>query len=140
MSIFTEIFSGGIDKIVDVTMKGLDSLFTSDDERNQAKIILAKNMNDYALAMEQEAGRFESEITERWQSDNENIITRLTRPAGFIYTYILFGVVMLADGNIGGFQIKEAYIPLLETLLVTYTVSYVGSRGLEKFAKIKSKV
>ena len=57
MSWITEQLSGGIDKIVDVTMKGLDNLFTSDDERNQAKIILAKNMNDYAIAMEQEAGK-----------------------------------------------------------------------------------
>ena len=139
MSWLTEQLSGGIDKIVDATMKGLDNLFTSDDERNQAKIILAKNMNDYALAMEQEAGKFENEITERWKSDNEHFITRMVRPIGFIYIYLLYGVVMIADGNIGSFNVKEAYIPTLETLLVTYTIAYIGSRGFEKYKKIKAK-
>lgn len=55
MSWLSDVFSSGVDKVVDATMKGLDNLFTSDDERNQAKIILAKNMNDFQLSMEQQA-------------------------------------------------------------------------------------
>ena len=43
---------------------------------------------------------------------------------------------MVADGNIGGFSIKEAYIPILETIVITVTIAYFGSRGVEKTSKI----
>lgn len=139
MSWFTNIFSSGVDKVVDSVGTALDNLITSDEEKLILKNALQNAMNTYNLELEKEANKFEGEITARWKSDNDNIITRMVRPMGFIYTYLLFGVVMFADGNIGNFVVKASYIPLLETLLVTYTVAYVGSRGLEKYGKIKNK-
>lgn len=136
MSWFSDIFTGGVDKVVTAVTDGMDKLFTSDEEKIMLKNALQIEMNKLVVEMESKSNEYEQEVTKRWQSDNENMVTRLTRPIGFIYVYLLFGVVMLADGNIGNFHIKDTYIPLLETLLVTYTVSYVGSRGLEKYAKI----
>jgi hypothetical protein len=34
-------------------------------------------------------------------------------------------------------QIKESWVSLLETLLITVYVAYFGSRGAEKISKIK---
>ena len=46
---------------------------------------------------------------------------------------------MLLDGNVGEFTINEAYIPLLETIVVTSVVAYMGGRSVEKVSKVVKK-
>ena len=135
MSWFSNILSSGVDRVVGATMEGLDNLFTSDDERNKAKIILEKQMQEFKLKMVENSNEFEKEITKRWESDNEHIITRLVRPISYTGVLILFGAVVIADGNVGAFHVNSSYIPVLETLLTTMTIAYFGSRGMEKVTK-----
>ena len=138
MSWFTTLISGGVDKIVDSTMKGLDNLFTSDEEKAKAEIILKRNMQDFKLSMEDKANDYEKTVTDRWKSDNEHSITRLVRPVSYGFILVLFGIMVLGDGN-WGISIKEAYIPVIESLLVTMTIALFGSRGIEKTMKHMSK-
>lgn len=133
----TSLFTSGIDTVIDSVGNALDKLFTSDEERNKAKIeIMRIRQNSYIQAMKN-AKEFEENITKRWESDNEHAITRLVRPIIVIFLFTLFGAVVVADGNIAHFKINSAYIPVLQTLLVTVTVAYFGSRGAEKIMKIK---
>ena len=62
-------------------------------------------------------------------------ISKYVRPLMFVWSWVLFTVAILCDGNIGTFTIKPAYLPIIETLVVTITIAYVGSRGLEKTAQ-----
>lgn len=133
----SKLFGGSIDKIIDSVNSLVDNAFTSDDERNQAKIKLMKIRRDAHIESEKLANEYEANITKRWQSDNANVITRLVRPLIVVFVYVLFGALVLSDGNIGQFTVNEAYIPILQTILVTVTVAYFGSRGMEKYAKIK---
>lgn len=133
------IFTGGVDKIVDSVTDGLDELFTSDEERLKAENLLQEIKNKAKSAEDTINLEFEKEITKRWTSDNEHIITRLIRPISYASVLILFGAVVLADGNIGEFVVNEAYISVIESLLAIMTISYFGSRGLEKITKLKSK-
>ncbi len=135
MSILTNILTGSVDKIVDSVSSGLDSLFTSDEEKLILRNELHKIKNEMKLEQIKIAQEQEGEITKRWLSDNENIITRLVRPISFCFILILFGAIVLTDGNVGEFKINEAYVPVIETLLVTMVISYFGSRGLEKVTK-----
>jgi len=139
MSWFNSILSSGVSEVVDSVSKGLDSLLTSDDERNKAKIILKKNMQEFKIDMESKANEYEKEITKRWTSDNEHIITRLVRPVSYIFVLVLFALMVLFDGNLGNIHIVKAYIPVIQTLLVTMTVAYFGSRGYEKVTKMMDK-
>lgn len=131
----TDILSGGVDKIVDVAMNGLDNLFTSDDERLEHKNKLVIATQEFKVKLEDALSRYEEEITKRWQSDNEHLITRMVRPLSFAWVIILFSVVIIGDSN-WGFSVKDAYIPVLETLLVTMVISYFGSRGAEKITSV----
>jgi len=135
MSWFSGLVSDGVDKVVGATMDGLDNLFTSDDERNKAKIVLEKQMQDFKTDMLKGSNEFEKEITKRWESDSEHIITRLVRPISYYSVLTLFGAVVISDGNIGDFHINSAYIPVLETLLTTMTLAYFGGRSTEKVIK-----
>lgn len=139
MDWLTNIFSGGVDKVVDSVTSGLDNLFTSDEERLQLKNALQGAMNEYNLDIEKQAVLHEQEITKRWQADSEHFITRLVRPVSYIFILFLLGVIVLADGNIGEFAINKDYIPLIQTLLMTMTVAYFGGRTYEKATKIKHK-
>ena len=133
----TSLFTGGIDKVIDSVGSALDNLFTSDEERAAAKIELMKIRQDAHIESFKLANAYEQSIDKRWLSDNEHFITRLVRPAIVIFLFVLFGAVVISDGNIGQFKINPAYIPVLQTLLVTVTVAYFGSRGAEKIMKIR---
>jgi len=135
----TSLFTGGIDKVIDSVGSAFDKLFTSDEERAAAKIELMKVRQDAHIEAFKLANAYEQSIDKRWLSDNDHFITRMVRPAIVIFLFVLFGAVVIADGNIGGFKINAAYIPVLQTLLVTVTVAYFGSRGVEKTARIIKK-
>jgi len=133
------LFGSTIDKVVDSVGEALDNLFTSDDERNKAKIELMRIRQNAHIESIKLSNEYEKNITKRWTSDNENFITRLVRPLVVIFLYVLFGAIILTDGNIGDFKINASYIPVLQTLLMTVTVAYFGSRGIEKVTKIKKE-
>lgn len=130
------ILTGGIDKVIDSVGNAIDKLVTSDEERIQLQNALVEAKIKATLESENNYLKHEEEISKRWLSDNEHMITRLVRPVMVIWSYVLFTAVMLADGNIGSFHIAPSYVPMLETVLVTITVAYFGSRGIEKTTKM----
>ncbi len=136
----SSLFTGGIDSVIDSVTNLINTTFTSDDERNKAKNELTKIRQNAHIKAIKLSNEYEANISKRWLSDNEHFITRLVRPLIVVFLYILFGAVILTDGNIGEFKINASYIPVLQTLLVTVTVAYFGSRGVEKTAKIFKKV
>lgn len=135
MSWFTDLFSSGVSKVVDSVGSVIDNLHTSEEEKLQIKLKLEQELKAFQVAQMEAQAKYDAEITKRWTSDNEHHVTRLVRPLSFVAVLALFFAVILADGNLGQFQIKEAYIPVLEGLLYTMVVAYFGSRGAEKITK-----
>ncbi len=80
------------------------------------------------------------EITKRWESDNnqESWLPRNVRPLTLIFLTLFMTVIIVSDSkNLWEFEVKESYISLLETLLVAVYLAYFGSRGVEKYTKIR---
>lgn len=134
MSWLSEIFSSSASAIVDSVGNAIDKLVTSDEEKLQLKNELVKIQLEATLKANEQANEAETQITERWKSDNEHIVTRLVRPLSFTWVICLFTVVIIGDTN-WGFTVKDAYIPVMETLLTTMTIAYFGGRTFEKFKK-----
>ncbi len=132
---FTNIFSSGAASLVDSVGNAIDSLVTSDEERLQLKNELSAQINEFKERQLIAQSQYDKEITERWKSDNENIVTRLVRPLSFAFVLGLFAAIVLFDGNIGTFTINTAYIPVIEGLLYTMVIAYFGSRGMEKVTR-----
>lgn len=130
------LFTSSIDKVVDSIGTALDKLITSDEEKKILQIELEKIRLNAKSQAADDTIELEKEITSRWNSDKEHLITRAIRPMTVFWSFFLFTVVLLFDGNIGDFHINAAYIPMLETILVTVTIAYFGSRGIEKTTKI----
>ena len=135
MSWLSEIFSSSASAIVDSVGNAVDKLVTSDEEKLQLKNELVKIQLEATLKANEQANEAEGQITERWKSDNEHWLTRLVRPLSYAWVILLFSSVVIMDGNIGQFKINVAYIPVIESLLITMTLAYFGARTIEKFKK-----
>ena len=78
------------------------------------------------------------EVSSRWRSDmkSDSWLSKNTRPLALIFLTASAVFMMTVDSFHLQFQVDEAWINLLKTLLVTVYVAYFGSRGAEKITKI----
>jgi len=131
----SDFLTGGVDKVIDSIGNAADKIFTNEEERKLLQNELEEIRLNAKLKATDQSVELEKEITKRWSLDKDHFITRAVRPMTVLWSYLLFTLVLLFDGNIGEFHINQAYIPMLETILVTVTIAYFGSRGIEKVTK-----
>ena len=78
------------------------------------------------------------EVSSRWRGDmkSDSWLSKNTRPLTLIYLTFASTILMIMDSFHTIFDVDEAWVSLLKTLLVTVYVAYFGSRGAEKITKI----
>jgi hypothetical protein len=79
------------------------------------------------------------EVSKRWASDmkSDSWLSKNTRPMTLIYLTVMMSLYIILDSLDIAFNIDDSWVELLKTLLVTIYVAYFGSRGFEKYTKIK---
>ena len=138
MSWFTDIFSSGVKDVIGEVGDIFDDMHTSDDEKLQAKERLAAIMNGFELKQQENANKFESEVTDRHTNDmvSDSWLSKNIRPLTLAITggtiYLL--VYLTVFGTLTELQVRvlEGWVPMLVGLFTTMVVFYFGSRGLEK--------
>lgn len=139
MSWFTDLFTGGVDKVISSVGEAADRLITSDEERlklkNELALIEAKAVLD-SKRMELDAEtKLEEEVTKRWQADmgQDDPLAKRVRPISLLFLlFFMSGIIVTDSIDVVSFDVKQGYIDLLESLLVITFVAYFGSRGVEK--------
>ena len=108
----------------------IDKLTTTDEERLAAKQKLQE-------LLEQADKDAQDQVTERWRLDMESdsFLSKNIRPLVLVYLTVIFTALSFFDGNIGGFQVDEAYIPIFQSLLITVYGAYFVGRTWEKNKK-----
>jgi len=127
MSKLLDILGGGVVKQVgDV----LDNLTTSKEEKLEAQ----RKIKEVLIQAEANA---QEQVTRRWEADmkSDNWLSKNIRPLVCIFLTIIFVTLSMFDGNLGGFEIDEAYIPIYQTLLITVYGAYFAGRSIEKIKK-----
>ena len=121
------ILTGGLIKDVGNI---IDKLTTTDEERLAAK----QKIQELLEKADQDA---QTQITERWKLDmqSDSFLSKNIRPMVLIYLTVIFTALAFFDGNIGGFQVDEAYIPIFQSLLITVYGAYFVGRTWEKSKK-----
>jgi len=78
------------------------------------------------------------EVSSRWRADmkSDSWLSKNTRPLALIFLTSSSVFMMAVDSFHMQFDVDDAWISLLKTLLVTVYVAYFGSRGAEKITKI----
>jgi hypothetical protein len=108
----------------------IDKLTTTDEERLAAK----QKIQELLEKADQDA---QTQITERWKLDmqSDSFLSKNIRPLVLIYLTFIFTVLAFFDGNVGGFQVDEDYIPIFQSLLITVYGAYFVGRTWEKAKK-----
>jgi hypothetical protein len=80
-------------------------------------------------------------VSERWKYDmtSDSWLSKNTRPLTLIYLTVCMTLFIVFDSVEMLFNMGDAWINLLQTLLVTVYVAYFGSRGAEKVFINKNK-
>ena len=132
------LFSKGAGEVVGNVMKGLDGLFTSDDERNKAKVLLNGQLNTLVADMIAADVAQEAERTKRHESDmkSDSWLSKNIRPLSLCFLLLLFLILVIADSGFIAFTVREQWINLLETLLTAAFSFYFVMRGSEKMMSI----
>lgn len=94
----------------------------SDDQKNHALELLRMDMEN------------EKEVTKRHQADmtSDSWLSKNIRPMSLIFLMFLLFIVIIWDSASTSFNVEEAYILLLKTLLLTAFVFYFGGREIQK--------
>jgi hypothetical protein len=143
MSWFTDILSGGVDKIVDSVGAAIDRNVTTDHERLKIQNELEKIKLDaaqQALKLEAELElKMEESVTSRWQADmsSDEPIAKKVRPYSLVYLLVVVSILSVIDGNLLSFTVKDVYIELFQALLMLVFGAYYGGRTIEKVMKRK---
>jgi len=76
----------------------------------------------------------EKEVTKRHQADmvSDSWLSKNVRPLSLIFLMVLLAISIIWDSASKAFNVEEAYIILLKTLLVTAFVFYFGGRDIQK--------
>ena len=126
-----QLITGGLIKDVG---KVIDNLTTTDEERLAAKLKIEE-------LLEQADKDAQDQVTERWKLDmaSDSFLSKNIRPLVLIYLTVIFTVLSFFDGNIAGFKVDEAYVPIFQSLLITVYGAYFVGRTWEKNKKSNNK-
>ena len=105
----------------------IDKLTTTDEERLAAK----QKIQELLEKADQDA---QTQVTERWKMDmqSDSFLSKNIRPLVLVYLTSIFTILAFADGNVGGFEVAQEYIPIFQSLLITVYGAYFVGRTWEK--------
>ena len=109
----------------------LDNLTTTKEEKLEAQRLITE-------ILEKADKEGQEQVTARWRADmnSDSFLSKNIRPIVLIYLTVIFTALCFFDGNIGQFQIDDAYIPIFQSLLITVYGAYFVGRTWEKAKKI----
>ena len=109
--------------------KIVDELHSSPEERKSLKIKLKE-------VLSQAESSAQEQVTRRWEADSKaGWLPANIRPLTLIFLTFVFVIISVFDGNLGGFAISPAYIPIYQTLLLCVYSAYFAGRSIEKIKK-----
>ena len=107
----------------------VDNIITTDEER----ITLKTKLKEILKQAESSA---QEQVTRRWEADSKaGWLPANIRPLTLIFLTFVFVIISVFDGNLGGFAISPAYIPIYQTLLLCVYSAYFAGRSIEKIKK-----
>tara|TARA_R100001594_G_C3926402_1_gene237030 strand:- start:219 stop:599 length:381 start_codon:yes stop_codon:yes gene_type:complete len=110
--------------------KIVDELHSSPVEKKELKIKLKE-------VLKQAESSAQEQVTRRWEADSKaGWLPANIRPLTLVFLTLVFVIISVFDGNVGGFSISPSYVPIYQTLLLCVYSAYFAGRSIEK---IKNK-
>jgi len=129
-------------EILDIagSITGIDALEKLSDKINGSKE-LSQQDKDLLLANIEMDKQEMLQVSKRWESDmvSDSWLSKNIRPLTLAFLLLNMFIFVILDSALEGFKINNEWIELLKNLLITVCLAYFGSRGVEKFSKIRKK-
>lgn len=144
MGWFSSLFTGGASELVDSVAGGIDSIFTSDEERlmwETKKLEVRAALETKLLELEGKVETYiQGQLTERHKSDmqSDSWLSKNIRPVTFIAVQLLFTLVVTLAYF--GKSLSPDLVGYIVGILETIVMFYFGGRTIEKAAKMISGV
>ena len=135
---FSGGFSGVTDAVGSLVEKGgqvADRFINTKEDRQRFRKEFHKLLQDHQEQMQQE-------LTKRHQYDmnSDSWLSKNIRPLTLVFCLTIFTALSFTDGNIGGFEVDEAYKAIIKQMMLMVFSFYFGSRMIEKLTQtIKGK-
>ena len=122
---------GAIEGILGNADSIIDNVVTNEEERGKVKNEFGKLLTDFVTKTEQH-------ITDRHAADmnSDSKLSKNIRPLTLIFVLVLYSAFSMADGNIGDFNVSDAYVNLLGQWGMLIMSFYFGGRTVEKLGGI----
>jgi hypothetical protein len=110
----------------------LKNLITNDKELSKEDKEMALKLIEMDLIEMQE-------ISKRWDSDmtSDSWLSKNVRPLTLLYLLLIMTVLVIGDSIENTFKVDSVWVDLIKSLLISVVLAYFGSRGFEKYTKIK---
>lgn len=137
-----------LDKVGDVLPdKGVlgivKNLISSDDKLTpEQKTEGLRLAQEHELEMEKQAILFEQTVTDRWKADamGDSWMSKNARPITLLSLLAFLYLIIISDSFPSfNFEVKDAYVELLQMLLTTTVIAYMGARSFDKTQSFKTK-
>ena len=142
MNWLSTIFSSGASKVVDSVSKGLDNLFTSDEERLKARNLLQQAMNEYSSEMQDKVNeqmKLQVDVI-KTEANGESYLQRNWRPITMLtFVFIIANTYIIAPYMATLFSVSLITPELTSDmwgLLKLGIGGYVAGRSIEKSIKV----
>lgn len=130
MGFLSKIFgSNPIKEIGDIA----DRFITTKEEKEEFKRLLIEKENEFEL-------KSQDIYTRRQELDmkSDSRLSKNIRPLSLIFLMLMVTIFAFTDGNVGEFSVREEYINLYNSLLLSAFGFYFVLRGVEKIQKIRN--
>jgi hypothetical protein len=134
-----DIFKGNnvADVVGSIIEKGtglIDEVVTNKEEAAKVKTEFTKVVQDHQI-------KINEEITKRHQADmnSDSWMSKNIRPMTLIFVLGLYSAFAILDGNVGEFNISDAYVSLLGQWGMLIMSFYFGGRTVEKIGNLLKK-
>ena len=156
MTWFSKLFSAAGAELASTVGNVIDELVTTDEEVALTEIQKLKIKTAYEVEMKkllvdldrqqaQHEENLEGELTERLKLDmkSDSWLSKNIRPMALIFMTLVISVLAfftVFNCNLTAKQIQvlKEWIPFFSTLMMVIYAFYFGSRGVEKYQKIRS--
>ena len=124
LDVGTNLATGNVSGALKNILKGSDEL--TPEQRNFALELLKSDVEE------------NKEVSNRWKFDmnSDSWLSKNVRPLMLIYLTLMMTLIAILDSSLVKFTVNEAWISLLQTLLITAYVAYFGGRSYEKNKKL----
>jgi len=136
MGIFDGITKGFISGAGEI----IDKFHMSPEDKKKFKIEFEKLAREHEIKLKEIESRNNKELTKRLKADmtSDSWLSKNVRPLFLSYTIVVVSAMAFIDSfNKIDFSVSDGWITLFQTLLVTSVSFYFGSRGFEKYSKVK---